>query len=417
MSNVKQVGIIGFGSMGSHLGRDLLIKTDGLATIAAVVEPDDEKYKASSTLLGFAPTRYRLISEMLSKALDGVIVSSPQAFHLDNLMELSGRKLPVLLEKPLDSNMECICEVVRFAVRHPAPIMVDHGMRYSPIMRKVKGLIGQGAVGKVCSVNMVQHCPYGNHMYRTFRRTMNGGGGMFIEKATHDFDVLLDWLQQPPLRVAAIARKHAYGGNKPEGLRCRNCAERLTCPESVSNSLIRHGATTQMEYASQADACVFGREVDVPDNETCIIEFGDGIFATYTHCYFSPDSYTTRVYEITGLEGVLKIECSLAGDHTRGRIMVHPRFGTPKDTFQWEFDYRGRIHYNAGEHVVHHFFQLMCGETAPLTTVPQAFAAEVLGYAATMAAHEQQFVEVGRFVPQDLLPIWQELFHVNPEVS
>ena len=55
---------------------------------------------------------------------------------------------------------------------------------------------------------------------------------MLIEKATHDLDVMLNLLGTRPVRLAALSRQQAYGGKKPNDLHCRDCAERLDCPES-----------------------------------------------------------------------------------------------------------------------------------------------------------------------------------------
>lgn len=108
-----------------------------------------------------------------------------------------------------------------------------------------------------------------------------------------------------------------------------------------------------------------------------MIEFEDGVFGTYTQCFFSPNSYTTREYEITGLESILRVSYTLAEHHKQDKIAIYPRFGTPKDVFEWKFDYRDRIHYNAGDQVARHFFQVMEGAQKPMTTVEQAFAAEM----------------------------------------
>jgi predicted dehydrogenase len=101
-------------------------------------------------------------------------------------------------------------------------------------------------------------------MYHDFRRTMVDSGGMFIEKATHDFDIMLYLLQTRPVKVSAIAKMQAYGGDKPNDLYCSQCQERLTCKESVNNIHYRSGATEMMEVKGTDDLCVYAKAVDVP---------------------------------------------------------------------------------------------------------------------------------------------------------
>ncbi|MBT9151361.1 MAG: putative oxidoreductase YteT [candidate division WS2 bacterium] len=275
-------------------------------------------------------------------------------------------------------------------------------MRYSPIVIKARELIALGMIGKICSVNFVQNCPYGNSMYHNFRRTMAGGGGMFIEKATHDFDVMMFLIEAIPVRVTAIAKRQAFGGDKPNNLQCTECEERLTCKESINNMHYRSGFSEVMEVKGSDALCVYAKEVNVPDNEVCLMEFDNGIFGTYWECFFSPSSYTTREYEIIGLNGIMRISFSMLKSHGKGEIIVCPRFGTPEDIYSFEFDYRQRIHYNGGGEVAKHFFHIMNGDSVPITTVKQAFIAETLAYAATLAARERKFIDILDIIPEDL---------------
>ena len=403
----KRIGIVGFGIMGRHLGRELQLATGGLAKVVAVFEPSNEKFRESCQFIGYEPLRCDTVADMLQHGLDGIAIASPNHCHLENLKEFAESSLPLLLEKPLDSSFEKICVVLRFSEEYPGPIVVDHVMRYAPIVAKAKELIDSGTIGRICSVSFVQNCFYGNSMYHNFRRTMAGGGGMFIEKATHDFDIMMYLLESKPVKVSAVAKMQAYGGDKPDDLHCPDCEERLACKESVNNIHYRYGSNEVMEVKGSDDLCVYAKTVDVPDNEVCMVEFENGTFGTYAQCFFSPSSYTTREYEILGLDGVMRISFSLAGTHNKGRILICQRFGTPEDATTYEFDYRERIHYNGGGAVAAHFCRVIDGAEAPFTTVRQAFLAEVLGFAATLAAQRGEFVYPEKVLPADLRSLWR----------
>ena len=420
-NNRKYIGLIGFGEMGKRLVSELNVKSIGMVDIEAVVEPDDKKYDQGSEWIRKKPKRYLEVKTMLDdeknkkiRALDGVMIASPNGCHLENLKYFEGYDIPIMLEKPLDSTFEKICNIVRFAEKYKNRILVDHVMRYAPILAKAKELLEAGAIGKICSANFVQSCFYGNHMYRNFRRTMQGGGGMFIEKATHDFDIMLYMTSAKPVSVAAIAKRQAYGGDKPDDLVCSKCDEKFTCKESRYNALYRFGDHDAynnpprpgdhdaMEVEASHELCIFAKSVDVPDNETSMIEFDNGIFGTYSQCFFTPSSYDTRVYELIGLEGVMRIDLSIIGDHNKGKIIVCRRFGTPGDIDEFGFDYLNRIHYNGGGVIARHFYEMLTGNVEPFTTVKQAFLAELIGYAANMAAKDKRIVNVCELVPDDL---------------
>jgi len=406
---VKKIGIIGFGTMAAHLGRELRTVTGGLAKVHAVFDPSDKKFAQACEFIGYEPLRCDNISQLLEQDLDGIVIASPNGCHLENLKELEGNSIPILLEKPLEANFEKISNVLRFAEKYNGPIMVDHVMRYAPIVAQAKELIDSGTIGKICSASFVQNCFYGNSMYHDFRRTMADSGGMFIEKATHDFDIMLYLLESRPIKVSAIAKMQAYGGDKPNDLYCSQCQERLTCKESVNNIHYRSGATEMMEVKGTDDLCVYAKAVDVPDNEVCMVEFDNGTFGTYAQCFFSPPGYGTREYEIIGLEGILRISFSLVGNHYKGRILVCPRYGTPQDAVTYDYDYRCRIHYNGGGAVATHFCHLIDSREEPFTTVRQAFLAELLGIAATQASEKGQFVYPEKLLPADLRSLWPQL--------
>ena len=105
----------------------------------------------------------------------------------------------------------------------------------------------------------------------------------------------------------------------------------------------------------------------------------------------------------------MKIGFSLGSDHDKGRLLVCPRFGTPEDVVTYDFDYRKRIHYNGGGAVAKHFCRVIDGDEAPFTTVRQAFLAETLGHAATLAAQSGECVCPENVLPDDLKSFWSKL--------
>jgi predicted dehydrogenase len=60
-------------------------------------------------------------------------------------------------------------------------------------------------------------------------------GGLWLQKATHDFDCINLLAGSHPVGVAAMESRRVYGGEKPHNLRCSACDETETCPESPKN--------------------------------------------------------------------------------------------------------------------------------------------------------------------------------------
>jgi predicted dehydrogenase len=395
------IGVIGWGGRGGSVALSALRASGGVMRTTACVEPEDDKYQYGCNAFEMKPTRYKSVSEMLSgQRLDGVVIASPNQFHLEHLKQLESSGLPLLLEKPLDSTFEKICDVVRFASSYKAPILVGHCMRYAPILREAKNILKRGDIGKLCSVRFVQHCHYGNSGYHNWRRRADLSGTWFLEKATHDFDIMNWMVEDLPATIVAVTRLQAFGGNKPADLRCRACDEKASCPESVSNISFRNGNQIIEEQVNLDDLCVFSSEVTSPDNEVALIQFGGGVFGTYHQWFFSPRSYYHRIYEFQGTLGAMEVD--LGAEHG-GDILICPRFGTPSSQTNLHFDYLKRNHYNGDGPMGMHFMDVILGRAAPETSVEQAFQAELLGYSAILAAKENRCVDVQQTIPKGLL--------------
>jgi len=399
-NSVKQIGVVGWNGRGGHVSQTALRVTGGLMEPIACVEPYDDMYEKGCQSLGLTPRRYKSVKKMVEREeLDGIIIGSPDAFHLENLQDLAGTGLPLLLEKPLDSTFEKICDVVRFARAYNGPIMVGHCMRYAPILQEAKKMLDRGDVGKICSVRFVHNCHYGNMGYHNWQRRRETSGTGLIDKATHDFDIMLWLLEDRPVRVASISRLQEFGGDKPADLRCRNCPERVTCPHSIQNIHYRRGHYEVEELKNADDLCALSSEVDTPDNDHCLIDFQSGVFGTYVQWVFSPRSYHHRVYEIHGTQGAMEINL---GDKFGGKILMCPRYRTVQDQMEYKFDYLERNHYNGDGPMTKHFYHVVKAEAAPATTVEQAFLAELLGYAAVLSGEKGKFVSLEELMPEDL---------------
>ncbi len=386
----------------AHVGRTV---TAGRMIAAAAVEPDDARYRAACEWFDCQPPRYPSVEQMLDEAeIDALIIASPNHAHLSNLRALRGRNLPVLLEKPLDAAWDRICEVVRFSRHYPAPILVGHCMRYAPIFAYVRQRLVDGAVGQVCSVRFISNCAYGADLFHTWRRQRRYGGGMLIEKATHDLDLLQWFIDARPTTVTASTRQAVFGGERDDELTCDRCPDQHTCPEGPVLTALR----TARGYPEgrSGGLCVFARCVDTHDDEMCLINFENGVHAVYVATYYTPESFHHRNIQIIGSLGC--IEVALEGETQGGQVHEYARYGSAQERTTRRFECSGRGHYEGDRYLIQHFDEVVSGGAAPRTTVPQAFIAEALGHAAQQSAAEGRTIAVAGFVPEDLRDVYAE---------
>jgi len=404
-----KVGIIGFGEMGKRHALEYHHATQGKMDFVAVMEPEEARYEEGCAWYGKRPRRYSGVKEMLAEErLDALVIASPNCCHLDNLRACLDSKLPLLLEKPLESSFEKICEIARLAGSYKAPIMVDHVMRYAPIIQKAKSLITAGDIGKVCSFNFVQYHG-GGALFTTFRRTLAGGGGQLIEKGTHDLDTAFYLCGAAPRRVTGICRLQKFGGDRPETLTCAACDD-FSCVNRLSVGKSSNAATKDIDLSH--DLCPFSKVVDAYDNEMCLIECDRGVFGTYAHCFFVNNHFSRR-YEIIGTEGILYIELSMRDKlhGCDGRITLARHNPSLPGQEEYKFNYEGRIHYNGGPAAGLHFYNMIQGKAEPFTTVADAFVAEMVGVAAMKSSAERRQVDLEEeIVPADLRPAFRQAY-------
>lgn len=402
---MKKIVIIGFGEMGKRHGHDMESNSGGRIGVVGVYEPDDAKYAQGCEWMKTTPQRFDSIPQMLDELQpDGAVISSPNFCHLECLCHFAGRNIPLLLEKPLDSTLEKIFEIVRFTATYKSPIIVHHVMRYAPIVMKAKEIIDRGELGKICSFQFQQTVEGG--MFHNFRRNMATGGGQLLEKATHDFDVMLHWVQAKPKRVTAVCKQQYFGGNRPDDLHCRDCADSATC-----ESAIKYDSKRNFKDVNPSnDLCAFSKCVDVPDNELCMVELDNGVFGSYANTYFV-EGYFSRVFQLIGTDAVMRVCFSLPAsekDLFDGKVEV---YGKNSRYDKYEFHYHGRIHYNGSPGVVAHFFDLMDRkDVKPYSPVDEAFAAELIAIAAYESNRKGTYVTVTDLLPDDIKIMFAKSF-------
>lgn len=400
--NTKKIGIIGWGGRGGHCAKSGYEATQGKMIPVACVETDPSRYDIACEELSLKPKCYASVPEMMEhEDLDGIIIATPNEFHFEHLIESSKNNIPILLEKPLEASFEKVCEVLRFSKNYQGEILVGHCMRFAPILHKAKEILKQKRLGNIISARFVQNCFYGDMGYHNWRRNVQKSGSWLMEKATHDFDIMLWLLESFPEYLTCLSGLNAFGGNEPNDLHCRKCIKEIDCLESVGNTLNRWGIYKEHENYGRNDLCVYAKEVNNPDLDHCIIKFKNGIIASYEQNFFAPMSYKSRVYEIHGDQGFMEIDLGHIQDG--GKISLHTRYGLQGDVETHTFDYQQQGHYNGDRPMGKHFYDIMNGNSSAQTTVHQAFLAELVSYTAIEARKDLKYIEILSLLPEDLI--------------
>jgi predicted dehydrogenase len=387
----KKLGFIAFGKRGAILARDCAKELGDFFEPAAAADPDTAGAKERMKKIGLSLPVYSTPEEMIENSdhLDALFISTPEDCHLESFRAIAKTGLPLLMEKPLEGDLERFAILTREMREYDAPVMIGHCMRHAPILRRARQFIDEGWLGKITSMRFVQNCCYGEQMFRGWRRRSDKVTSMYVEKSTHDFDIMHMMNGDAfATGVFAFSRQAKFGGDKPNDLKCKDCPEQLSCSESILN----HNETVygrELDLTGQ-DYCVYAQEADVGDDEMCMIEFANGVQGSYAQTFFTPLNYTGRIYTVVGTEGVMDINMG----HGQGLLTVNQRSAAKSDQLRMTFDYLGHGHYLGDHHMLRNFYEMICGREEPFTTLEAAVAAEALGMAAVKSVKSKQFETV-----------------------
>ncbi len=243
---------------------------------------------------------------------DAAIVASQDADHFGHVIRALELGYDVLLEKPISpSAAECIAieEKARTLGR---TVTVCHVLRYTNFFGKIKEILDSGELGKIVSIKHSENI--GNfHMAHSFVRgnwrRAEDSSPIILAKSCHDLDLLL-WFVGGHCTKAASFGSLSYfkAANAPEGAgeRCLSCPVRESCrydawkvyqpilgqwPADVVCLEQTEEALRSALETGPYGRCVYKCDNDVCDHMSSILEFDNGVTAT-----FSLSAHTDRIH-------------------------------------------------------------------------------------------------------------------------
>lgn len=258
--------------------------------LVAVVEPSDEWLKGAFPDGMGNVRRERDWRRMLrSDDFEVAVIMTPDHLH-EGMAEAAFRAgKHVFCEKPLALTPGGCLRVMRAAKKARKKLIIGFVLRYAPIYVRMKQLIDAGAIGDLCGVWMLHSVARaGDFYFHDWHGVSKYTNSLLLQKGSHDLDIINWIVGAKPERVAAFGARHYFGGDRPNTLVCPECSIRRTCPE------FQTGPRQQ---------CAFRKEIDVNDNHVVIVDYENGVKASYNECHFTPDN--NREFIFIGTKGKL----------------------------------------------------------------------------------------------------------------
>lgn len=346
----KRYGIIGVGLMGQEHIR-FLNRMDGI-TVTAIADPDIGMRAEAAGLAG--AEAFSDHKELLSSAkIDALIIASPNHTHHDILIDALATDLPIMVEKPLCSNVADAENIRLRVLERSAPVWVAMEYRYMPAIARLIEEVHLGTIGKLRMLSIREHrFPFLDKV-GNWNRFSHLTGGTLVEKCCHFFDLMRLITGSEPVRVFASGAQDV----------------------------------------NHLDECIEGKVPDIIDNAYVIIDFENGVRAMLDLCMFAEASRDQEEIAAVGDRG--KVECGIPSSTlTLGKRQPVERMGIAlpliRETVSVDPDLLEIGHHNGATHFQHERFLRMIQEGGrPEITVEDGLRAVLMGAAAERSIRER----------------------------
>ncbi|HKU09748.1 MAG TPA: Gfo/Idh/MocA family oxidoreductase [Sinomonas sp.] len=261
MNSKVRLGIVGFGTQGSTYARFLAEGKVPNIELAAIADTEPARRKLIAEQHPGMAVFDDYVRMLDSGNIEAVVVTVPHYLHPQMGIQALERGIHVLIEKPAGVYTKQVRELNEFAASKPElTFAIMFNLRTNPLYRRLKEIVASGEIGAIRRTNWIITTWYRPQAYydqSAWRATWGGeGGGVLVNQAPHQLD-LWQWICGVPKSVFA---KAAFG---------------------------------------------FRRDIDVEDEVTAVVDYGDG--ATGTFITATHELVGTDRFEITGDKGKIVV--------------------------------------------------------------------------------------------------------------
>lgn len=369
-----KLGIIGFGNRIGTVVREVMAQ-DPACKVVAFVDPNPTPFGLQvSGLAGDAMKRYETVRQMLeNEQLDGVLVGTRCNLHTEIALQIMPKGIPLYLEKPVSTNMEDLLRLKEAYETYRPGVVVSFPLRLTNIVRHVIEIVDSGKIGTIEHVQAYNNVPYGAVYYQSWYRDESITGGMFLQKATHDFDYLNAIIRQRPVEIAAMTSKQIFKGDKPALMQCKDCADNRTCPDSKAFAT---GDEASWGY------CCYAEDTGNEDSGSALVRYESGMHLSYSQNFFVRRGAGTRGARFMGHKGTLEF------DFVTGLIKVHMHHEPRVETYQYD---SGSGHFGGDEMLARSFVDIMRNGAASRASLDDGLLSALMCLKAKESAETRQF--------------------------
>jgi len=385
LKTTLDIAVIGLGHRSSYL-ISLFEKLYLNFRLRYVVDPNEHYAKSNLSKWGITkqnPEYFSDIDSFLKYAgnVNGILIGSPCNQHTPNALDIAKTRLPVYLEKPVATSFKQIQELKEGFKGKEDQVVVSFPLSQTPLFESVKNQILEGKLGTINQVQAHNNVPYGSLYYGyPSYRNYSVSGGLWLQKATHDFDYINKILGSP-ISITAMMNRSVYGGNNPENLWCSKCELISSCSESPEAF-----AKTGNTLAELGDhKCVWSEDIVYQDAGSALIMYESGAHANYSQNFVSRLNAGRRGATITGHKATISFDW-----YTK---MIYVFDHMKKNTEEIKIT-NSDGHHGGDSNLLKNFADVCLGKDNSKTDLNSGILSSAMCLSAKKASHDQKYIAI-----------------------
>ncbi len=281
-----KLGIIGLGVRMAHMVNNTFKAADPALRVVGVVDPNESRARENLPQEDREAPFFRSLKELVLRARpDALAIGTRCNLHGFYAAQAAKFDLPLFLEKPIATTMRQAVNLEKAFDGSRCETVVSFPLRFSPLLQRVNSLLSEGSVGRVEHLLAVNFVPYGNVYFDSWYRDYSITQGLFLQKATHDFDYLSILAGAPITRVAAsMSRGRVF----------RDTTTRNGSDDNHSAIYLDHIGTPETGMNE--------------DSSSALLEFANGVTGVYTQVFYSKRDAEARGTTISGYNGTVSFD-------------------------------------------------------------------------------------------------------------
>jgi len=375
-----KLGVIGYGHRISAVIRHIQ-KQDPNCKVTAIVDIRKDEILEENKELADNVRFFDTPEDMIGDGRpDGILIGTRCSLHTEMALKVIPSGIPLFLEKPVSTTFEDWQRLKRLEETYQPEVVVSFPLRFTQIIDLVRDIVDSGKIGTVEHVQALTNVTYGGVYFHNWYRDEKESGGLFLQKATHDFDYINHLVRHVPTDICAMSSKQIFKGTKPAGLKCIDCDENATCEESTAFKTDRTG---RWPY------CCFAEDTGNEDSGSALIRYDTGMHVSYSQNFVVRRKAGSRGARLIGYKGTIEF------DFLTGIVKVFLHHAPRVETYEFE---TGSGHFGGDAVLSQNFIEVMRGDAASASPLKEGLLS------ALMCLKARESAQTGTFQTIDWKP-------------